>query len=371
MNRSLFVMALIGGALAAGCTEELPVEVETEVQEVVGIDWPEAAVVYDAAGKFSSESYERAVGAYRGTSICRRDEHRQFDFWLGQYSAMDQDGSDAGENAIETALGGCLITEDYIGTDGIRGRSLNAYDRATEQWIQTFVSELSTNYRLAGGLIGDEMVMTGDRLFVLPSGNLFPVIDRVAWSELGGGEVLQSIGLSIDGGASFIPTGGITYTPADPFEPVAAVGTDACSDAAFAALDGWAGEWTVRLGWFRIGVSTVKVDLSGCVVEEHFRSWRGSSSRSFFSYDNTTESWHRTYVDDGGRAFRLEGSAVEAAGVSGMVRLTGTRPGYDGDVVLHNTVAVTSPDLVEQTWAIDAGLESTYQPTLTLSYHRR
>ncbi len=317
---------IIGIALAAGCTETTSpiVDDESELHRLVNsarADWPKGFSPY-------------GVHARRGRRrLCTRGPHRQFDFWLGHYDLVNPDGSAVGTDAIEREVGGCLITEEFAGTGGIRGRSLNAYDRPTGQWLQTFISELATNFRLNGGIVGDQMVMTGPRLFPLPDGSFFPFVERITWTPLMGDVVNQLFEASFDGGETYpLTTADINYNPADPFEPAPPVGTTSCNAEAYDQLDFWLGHWTVRVGRHVLGRSTIVKDLSGCLIEERFRSRRGYSTRSFVSYDFTTETWHRTYTDNRGNAFRLEGT------FSGdRVSMSGTRPGRHGtDVHLTN-----------------------------------
>jgi hypothetical protein len=63
---------------------------------------------------------------------------------------------------ISSEMDDCLVMEDYIQTNGFQGKSINAYDRNTGTWQETFVDNvIAGSFRLAGGLQGAEMVMTG------------------------------------------------------------------------------------------------------------------------------------------------------------------------------------------------------------------
>ena len=60
---------------------------------------------------------------------CASAEHRQFDFWIGDWEVRLPDGKPAGTNRISRILNGCVIQENWSGTGGSNGTSYNIYDR--------------------------------------------------------------------------------------------------------------------------------------------------------------------------------------------------------------------------------------------------
>src|SRR5208282_2040528 len=67
---------------------------------------------------------------------CLSSAHREFDFWVGDWDVFDA-GSLSGANSTKVArarvdliLDGCVLREDYRGTDGHRGQSFTIYDDA-------------------------------------------------------------------------------------------------------------------------------------------------------------------------------------------------------------------------------------------------
>ncbi|HUU32954.1 MAG TPA: hypothetical protein VMW48_02765 [Vicinamibacterales bacterium] len=73
---------------------------------------------------------------------CERPEHRQFDYWLGDWEVRPN-GTPATAptplaNEIRLEDGGCVVTEHWT-TPRMSGRSLNIYDRTRGQWHQTWV----------------------------------------------------------------------------------------------------------------------------------------------------------------------------------------------------------------------------------------
>ncbi len=74
---------------------------------------------------------------------CDSPESRQLDFWIGDWELSYTNAGKAmkSRNRISKVLGGCVILEEFAGGEGTRleGRSFSTYDRATQQWRQTWV----------------------------------------------------------------------------------------------------------------------------------------------------------------------------------------------------------------------------------------
>src|SRR3954470_8556476 len=92
---------------------------------------------------------------------CSAPEHRQFDFWIGDWRVQKPDGGFAGMNRITQEYGGCVIHEHYLTGKGYSGESLNIYDAARKVWHQTWVDSGGLLLTLEGGWDGRSMVMQG------------------------------------------------------------------------------------------------------------------------------------------------------------------------------------------------------------------
>jgi hypothetical protein len=92
---------------------------------------------------------------------CDGREHRQFDFWLGDWNVRTPAGKLAGVNRIASEYGGCVLHERYTTGGGYSGESLNTYDAARKVWHQTWVDNSGTLLLLEGGLRGESMVLEG------------------------------------------------------------------------------------------------------------------------------------------------------------------------------------------------------------------
>ena len=91
-------------------------------------------------------------------SKCSSAEHRQFDFWIGEWDVM-QNGKVAGRNHIRSIRDGCAISEEWSGSGGFKGSSLNFYNRDTRRWHQTWIDSHGQSLSLDGQLEGNSMVL--------------------------------------------------------------------------------------------------------------------------------------------------------------------------------------------------------------------
>jgi hypothetical protein len=118
---------------------------------------------------------------------CAGAEHRQFDFWIGEWQVHRPDGTLAGINRITSEYGGCVIHERYFTGRGYSGESLNAYDAQRKVWHQTWVDVGGLLLTLEGRWDGKSMVMEG--LAPGPKGDLTK--QRVSWTPNADGTVRQ------------------------------------------------------------------------------------------------------------------------------------------------------------------------------------
>jgi len=135
----------------------------------------------------------------RPAKPCATPEHRQFDFWVGDWDVTTPDGKPAGHNLIEPILGGCALKESWTGARGMSGSSYNAYDRQKQQWHQTWVDDNGSVLQLDGRFAGGKMVLSGE---TRDTGGT-RVLNRITWNETEPGLVRQLWETSSDGGKSW------------------------------------------------------------------------------------------------------------------------------------------------------------------------
>jgi hypothetical protein len=126
---------------------------------------------------------------------CAAPEHRQFDFWLGEWEVRTPDGKLAGRNTIRRTLGGCVLQENWRGARGHQGTSYNIYDASRRRWHQTWVDDEGLLLQLDGSFADGRMVLSGET--VDSAGR--PMKQRITWEPLQGGKVRQRWDSSPDG----------------------------------------------------------------------------------------------------------------------------------------------------------------------------
>ncbi|MCB9742449.1 MAG: hypothetical protein H6740_07615 [Alphaproteobacteria bacterium] len=144
---------------------------------------------------------------------CQTTEHRQFDFWVGDWTVTTPDGEVAGTNHIAPILNGCVLQESWTGAQGGVGHSFNMYDAAEGVWRQTWVDGRGGRLDLSGHLQEDgSMLLTGAR----PGKQGGVVQHELRWTPKPDGSVVQRWRISKDGGQSWEDAFLGVYTKAAP-----------------------------------------------------------------------------------------------------------------------------------------------------------
>jgi hypothetical protein len=119
---------------------------------------------------------------------CDTAQHRQFDFWIGEWDVINRAGERAGRNRITAEMGGCVLREQWEGAGGLTGSSLNIYDAAAGRWHQTWVDSGGTLLLLDGALQSEGvMVLEGER----PAAEGGTAKHRITWTRQGPDSVRQ------------------------------------------------------------------------------------------------------------------------------------------------------------------------------------
>src|SRR5262245_42489350 len=136
---------------------------------------------------------------------CVSPEHRQFDFWIGDWDAFDIESSGkpaVNANArvrVERILDGCVLREDYEGADGHKGQSFSIYDASRKLWHHSWVTNRGELLIIEGKFNNGEMVLSG----VQRKGGVKTIV-RGTWKAVSGG-VRETAVTSSDGGKTWKP----------------------------------------------------------------------------------------------------------------------------------------------------------------------
>jgi hypothetical protein len=137
-----------------------------------------------------------------GASPCSAPEHRQFDFWVGEWEVRDAQGQLAGTNTITRVLGGCALHESWKGSGGMSGNSVNAYDAGRRQWHQTWVDDQGGLLVLDGSFADGRMVLSSGPVPSRREPGVM-VTHRITWQQFADRRVRQLWEATRDGGKTW------------------------------------------------------------------------------------------------------------------------------------------------------------------------
>jgi len=166
------------------------------------------AAIFLAAGVIASP----ASGKDPDTSSrpCSTPEHRQFDFFVGDWDVFDVDAPTkvVARLTATKILDDCVIHEDYRQEGGLHGESYSLYDARAGRWHQSWVTNRGLLILLDGGREGDRMVLTGKTTGEHGDISLL----RGTWIPREGG-VRETAVSSMDGGRTWKPAFDILLLP--------------------------------------------------------------------------------------------------------------------------------------------------------------
>jgi hypothetical protein len=105
---------------------------------------------------------------------CASAEHRQFDFWIGEWDVAIRArqsptattwGEAKGTQHIEAILGGCAIAEHFAAEGPAQpwaGKSYSAWQPQLGKWRQTWVDDGGSYIALTGGVENGVMTLYGE-----------------------------------------------------------------------------------------------------------------------------------------------------------------------------------------------------------------
>ena len=141
---------------------------------------------------------------------CAGPEHRQFDFWVGEWTVTQTGKTDiVASSLIEKLYGGCAVRENWMPLKGSPGGSLNNYYDG--RWRQTWVDGANSRVDFVGGLVDGKMVLAGDWKGVLGPGK--DALIRMTYSKSIDGSVRQHGEQSTDQGKNWSTNFDFTYHP--------------------------------------------------------------------------------------------------------------------------------------------------------------
>jgi len=152
-------------------------------------------------------------------AACASAEHRQFDFWLGDWDlvvrARKGPKSEIWDEArgtqhITATLGGCVVAEDFH-ADGPgvpwAGQSVSSWQPTLGQWRQTWVDDSGGYLAFTGGLEGGVMTLYGEPT----TKDGVTTRMRMVFLDVTASALRWEWQRSVDGGVTWSPTMTIAY----------------------------------------------------------------------------------------------------------------------------------------------------------------
>jgi hypothetical protein len=113
---------------------------------------------------------------------CEHPEHREFDFWVGEWEVRGPKDKVAGHNRISKVAGGCALLEEWQSVSDFSGKSLNTWSSERGVWHQTWVDSAGTLLIIEGGMRDSVIIMEGTTFDSERPGET--VHNRISWSVL-------------------------------------------------------------------------------------------------------------------------------------------------------------------------------------------
>jgi uncharacterized protein DUF1579 len=151
---------------------------------------------------------------------CASSEHRQLDFWIGDWDVTvrartapdkEQWGEAKGTQHVEGILGGCAIAESFAAAgpgSPWSGRSYSSWQPAEKRWRQTWVDDSGGYLAFSGALESGTMALYGEPR-TGKDGKPFQM--RMVWLDVEANALRWEWQRSADGGKSWRPMMIIDY----------------------------------------------------------------------------------------------------------------------------------------------------------------
>ncbi len=120
---------------------------------------------------------------------CCTENHRAFDFWLGEWDVRNEQGAVQGTNSIVSLQDGCVMQENWKGASGSNGTSYNFFDSADDTWNQVWIDNSGNVLKLKGNLNAEGAMVMSSELVQNPDGDDY--FHQISWTPHEDGSVTQ------------------------------------------------------------------------------------------------------------------------------------------------------------------------------------
>lgn len=128
---------------------------------------------------------------------CCTENHKAFDFWIGEWEVFLSDETLVGTNSISKDQDSCILRESWSSAkSAFTGSSTNFYNKQTGQWEQLWIDNTGSHLHLRGNRDGNQMVLVSDEISREKEA---PYINRITWTLNEDGSVKQLWEILVDG----------------------------------------------------------------------------------------------------------------------------------------------------------------------------
>ncbi len=175
-------------------------EALSQLEEVAKTGGPNFRLVQSMPEFAPIASQARFLAVIDALRPCNTEQHRAFDFWLGDWDVQPVGAAaPTATNSITSVHDGCVVLEQYV-AGNFTGMSLNFYDAARDRWHQTWSANNGGPLYIEGGSSESGVMVLSDRgLETATEGT----INQITWTLLDDGRVRQHWQQSTDGEATW------------------------------------------------------------------------------------------------------------------------------------------------------------------------
>lgn len=101
-----------------------------------------------------------AATMIRISPSCASPHHREFDYFVGNYTVFNKNGKQIGTDEVTSEMDGCALLEHWHGRT-VQGVGYSAYDETRREWVQTFFQNDGTVLIFRGNMTKDGMLISG------------------------------------------------------------------------------------------------------------------------------------------------------------------------------------------------------------------
>jgi len=112
---------------------------------------------------------------------CCTEDHKAFDFWIGDWTVYNSEGDIIGANKIVKKQDGCVLQENWTSSNQTNtGTSYNFFDSTDNIWNQVWISNTGNVLKLKGNLNSKGEMVLKSELVEDSKGDYY---NQITWSK--------------------------------------------------------------------------------------------------------------------------------------------------------------------------------------------